>query len=83
MIRTLKAVPEMAKVINIIYSSCILELAFKTTRLCSSDHPPSLPPNQNYILINSYSVSSDLLKIGPELTMDYPLGNPCDSSQRW
>jgi len=31
--------------------------------------------------LNSYSVSSDLLVIGPEPTLDYPLDNPFDSLQ--
>jgi len=34
---------------------------------------PTLSPN-------SYSVSSDPLEIGNELTMDYPLDNPFDLS---
>jgi len=34
------------------------------------------PPNLNYNHLNSYSVPSDLLEIGPKLTMDYPMDNP-------
>src|SRR6218665_3009628 len=34
------------------------------------------PPNLNDIHLNSYSVFSDFLEIGPVLTMDYPLNNP-------
>ena len=32
--------------------------------------------------LNSYSVPSDPLEIRPQLTMDYLLDNPFDSSQR-
>src|SRR6218665_3812324 len=39
------------------------------------------PPNLNNNHPNSYSVHSDLLEIGPKLTMDYPLDNPFDLSQ--
>jgi len=31
-----------------------------------------------FLPINCNSVSSDSLEIGPELTMDYCLNNPCD-----
>ena len=41
-------------------------------------HPPNLYDTYH----NSYSVSSDPLEIGSELSMDYPLDNPFDSSQR-
>jgi len=40
------------------------------------------PPNLNDIHLNSYSVFSDFLEIGPVLTMDYPLNNPLHSLQR-
>jgi len=40
------------------------------------------PPNLNDIHLNTYSALSGPLEIGPELTMDYPLDNPFDSSQR-
>jgi len=34
------------------------------------------PPNLNETLLNSYSVLSDPLEIGPKLTMDYLLETP-------
>src|SRR6218665_495222 len=40
------------------------------------------PPNLYDTYHNSYSVASDPLEIGSELSMDYPLDNPFDSSQR-
>src|SRR6218665_3686301 len=39
------------------------------------------PPNLNNNHLKSYYIPSDLFKIGPKLTMDYPLDNPFDLSQ--
>ena len=43
-------------------------------------HRPTLALNDTNL--NSYSVSSNFLDIGFELTMDHPLDNPFDLPQR-
>jgi len=50
------------------------------TTIHLSIHHPNL--NDDHLNRYMYSVSSDLLEIGPELTMDYLLDNPFDSWQR-
>jgi len=47
---------------------------------CSLWVMPHSGPNGTHL--NCYSVSSGPSEIGPELTMDYPLDKPFDSSQR-
>src|SRR6218665_2533481 len=53
-----------------------------TSKTLTLTHLISHPPNLNDTHLNSYSVLSDPLEIGPELNMDYPLDNPFNSSQR-
>ena len=50
-------------------------------RLVIDIHPPNLNNNNNHLKSYMYSVPSDLLGIGPKLTMDYPLDNPFDLPQ--
>jgi len=52
--------------------------AYHSTLKChpTLTHLITHPPNLNVTHLNSYSIPSDPLEIGPKLTMDYPLDNP-------
>jgi len=58
----------------------VSHLARKVISLKAFNHPSS--QSKRHPSYNSYSVPSDPLEIGPELTMDYSLDNPFDSLHR-